>query len=65
MKGPSMHLRKFDFDFSPIEEALDIHCFDVILHYRAVVKSEQIFNKSVSEKVQCLSSQIEAAGNEE
>ncbi len=55
----------FDYDFSKIEDALDINCFDVILHYRAVVKSEQIFNKSVSEKVQSLSSQIEDAGSEE
>ncbi|RKI38587.1 ATP-binding protein [bacterium D16-51] len=49
----------FDFDFSEIEKELDIQCFTVITNYKAVVKSEQIFNKSVSEKVQKLSSLIE------
>ena len=38
----------FDYDFSPIEEALGTNCFDVIQNYRAVVKKERIFNKSVS-----------------
>ncbi len=51
----------FDYDFTPIEEALGIDCFTVIEHYQAVVKKERIFNKSVSAKVQMLSEQIEAA----
>lgn len=55
----------FDYDFSDMERELEIHCFDVILNYKAVVKNEQIFNKSVSEKVQELSEQIEGAGDEE
>lgn len=54
----------FDYDFSKLEEALDIDCFSVISNYRAVVKSEQIFNKNVSEKVQELSSLIEKADND-
>lgn len=54
----------FDYDFSPIEEALRTNCFDVIQNYRAVVKKERIFNKSVSEKVQELSRNIENAGDE-
>ncbi len=53
----------FDYDFSPLEKALDLDCFDVIENYQAVVKKERIFNKSVSEKVQMLSSQIEKAEN--
>ncbi len=55
----------FDYDFTRMEQELGIHCFDVILNYKAVVKSEQIFNKSVSEKVQILSEQIEEAQDEE
>ena len=51
----------FDYDFSKIEKELDIDCFTIIMNYNAVVKSEQIFNKSVSEKVQKLSHAIEQA----
>lgn len=54
----------FDYDFSEIERALEINCFTIITNYRAVVKSEQIFNKSVSEKVQELSNSIEEAQDE-
>ncbi|MCK9151376.1 ATP-binding protein [Methanobacterium alcaliphilum] len=53
----------FDYDFSPIEKELDIDCFSIITDYDAVVKSEQIFNKSVSEKVQKLSKSIENSKN--
>ena len=49
----------FDYDFGPIELELGISCFSTILNYKAIVKSEQIYNKSVSEKVQELSAQIE------
>lgn len=53
----------FDFDFSKLEKALDIQCFSTILDYHAIMKSEQIYNHSVSEKVQKLSHQIEQAEN--
>lgn len=55
----------FDYDFSTLETELEINCFTIILHYEAVVKSEQIFNKSVSQKVQELSRNIEGARDEE
>lgn len=55
----------FDYDFSEMEKELDIQCFSIITNYKAVVKSEQIFNKSVSEKVQKLSSLIEKVESEE
>ena len=48
-----------------MEKELDIQCFSIITNYKAVVKSEQIFNKSVSEKVQKLSSLIEKVESEE
>lgn len=55
----------FDYDFKPIEEALGIHCFDIILHYKSIVKPERRYNKSVSDKVKILSEQIEQAADEE
>lgn len=54
----------FDYNFSEIENALGINCFSIILDYKAVVKSGQISNKSVSEKVQELSEAIENATDE-
>ncbi len=54
----------FSYDFSTLERELGINCFSVITNYNAIVKSEQIFNKSVSEKVQELSLQIERAADE-
>ncbi|MBZ2164506.1 ATP-binding protein [Methanobacterium spitsbergense] len=55
----SIFKQLFDFDFSKLENELAIDCFTVITNYKAVVKGEQIFNKSVSEKVQELSQAIE------
>ena len=51
----------FDYDFSEMENILGTACFSTIENYKAVVKKEQIFNKSVSEKVQELSQNIEKA----
>ncbi len=51
----------FDYNFSEIEEALGINCFQIVTDYKAVVKSAQIYNQSVSEKVQKLSNAIEEA----
>ncbi len=55
----------FDFDFSEIEEALNINCFSSLSSYAAIAKREQIFNKNVSEKVISLSKKIEAAADGE
>lgn len=52
-----------DYDFKPLEQALGINCFSVIENYQAVEKKEQIYNKSVSEKVQELSREIENASD--
>ena len=57
----SVFRQLLDYDFSGIEEALGIDCFTVIRHYRAVCKEERIFNRSVSEKVQALSTEIGSA----
>ena len=55
----------FDYDFSKMEEELGINCFSVVLNYKAVKKIERRYNKNVSEKVQELSKQIEAAKDED
>lgn len=55
----------FDYDFSKMEETLGINCFQVILHYSSVEKTERRYNKNVSEKVRALSKKIEAAEDEE
>ena len=54
----------FDYDFTALEYDLGLNCFTTIQNYRAVAKKEQIYNKSVSEKVQHLSLLIENAQDE-
>ena len=54
-------MQLFCYDFQPIEETLGIDCFSTILHYKAIVKQERMYNKNVSEKVQALSSRMEQA----
>ena len=49
----------FQYDFSKIERALGISCFTILQNYTAVGKPERVFNRSVSEKVQELSTKIE------
>lgn len=40
----------FHYDFRPIEETLGIDCFSTILDYKAIGKTERMYNKNVSEK---------------
>lgn len=54
----------FDFDFSPIEKSLGIDCFTTISNYKAIQKPEKHYYRSVSEKVQKLSREIETAADE-
>ena len=54
----------FDYDFSRIEEALEISCFSSISNYRAIVKKDLMYNKNVSEKVRTLSKELEGCKNE-
>ena len=54
----------FDFDFSEIEEALDIDCFTIVNNYKAIGKKERMYNKNVSTKVQDISRAIEGAKDE-
>lgn len=54
----------FEYDFSRLEEYLDIDCFRWISDYRAIGKKELMYNKNVSEKVQALSLKLEEAKDE-
>ncbi|MDD3746430.1 MAG: ATP-binding protein [Anaerostipes sp.] len=54
----------FEYDFSHIEKALDTDCFTRISNYKAIGKSELMYNHNVSEKVQVLSEQLEHTANE-
>lgn len=55
----------FDYDFSMLEEKLEINCFTEITNYKAIVKPELMYNKNVSEKVRGLSENLEQAKDEE
>lgn len=57
-------LNLFNYDFSPIEEALGINCFSIISNYKSIVKKELMYNKNVSEKVQALSRKLEQSKDE-
>lgn len=54
----------FDYDFGPMEKDLDIDCFDRLSNYKAIHKTELMYNKNVSEKVQALSEKLETAKDE-
>ena len=50
----------FDYDFSRLENSLGISCFSTVTDYASIHKRSQLFNRSVSEKVRCLSDEIAA-----
>lgn len=54
----------FDYDFSRLEAYLEVDCFSWISNYRAIGKKDLMYNKNVSQKVQALSIQLEAADDE-
>ena len=55
----------FHYDFTWLENQLDIDCFSRILRYRAIGKPELMYNKNVSEKVRALSTDLADAKDEE
>ena len=55
----------FAYDFGWIEEKLGIDCFSRISDYKAIQKTELMYNKNVSEKVRALSEKLEQASDEE
>jgi len=54
----------FDYDFTPLERALDIDCFSVISDYHSIEKNSSRYNASVSEKVRLLSDRIAGSKDE-
>ncbi len=55
----------FHYDFTELEEALGIHCFDTVESYVSIEKKERSYNKSVSDKVRALSKELEGASGAE
>lgn len=55
----------FHYNFSALEQQLDIHCFSIITNYQAVKKNGTSYNYSVSEKVRSLSKKIAKAEDAE
>lgn len=50
----------FDYDFTALEENLNLESFSVFTNYTAVNKNKQMYNRNVSEKVRTLSKSLEA-----
>lgn len=55
----------FDYDFTQIEKVLSVDCFTKLSNYKAISKTELMYNKNVSEKVQTLSEKLEKATSAE
>ena len=50
-----------NYDFTKIEQLLEVDCFQVITNYHSMAKAENTYNKSVSEKVMALADEIATA----
>lgn len=57
--------RLFHYDFSALEQDLDIDCFTTICHYRAIPKRERTYNHDVSRQVRLLRASLAAAADGE
>ena len=53
-------LRLMHYDFSPMEEYLEIDCFSVVTNYRSIPKKKQMYNRNVSERVREISDKLGA-----
>ena len=51
----------FHYDFSEVEELLEVECFSILTSYRSMAKDENTYNKSVSEKVKELARELSEA----
>ena len=58
-------MQLFSFDFSELEEKLEIDCFSCITNYKAIDKPKLMYNGNVSEKVRNLSEALETVRSEE
>lgn len=48
----------FAYDFSRLEKQLSINCFSIITAYTSIPKTEQQYNRNVSDKIRSLSKKI-------
>lgn len=55
----------FHYDFSYLENALEVDCFSTLSDYHAIGKPELMYNKNVSEKVRALSEKLANANTED
>lgn len=55
----------FSFDFSGLEEYLDINCFSKICNYKSIKKHELMYNRDISECVRKLSNTLAGALSDE
>lgn len=54
-------LKLFTFDFSELENALGTKYFELLTNYKAIQKSDKIYNKPISEKVDALRKELSKA----
>ncbi|MCF0122319.1 MAG: ATP-binding protein [Lachnospiraceae bacterium] len=54
----------FRYDFTWLEQSLGVDCFSRLFNYTSIVKSERMYNKNVSTKVQALSLNLNQAADE-
>ncbi len=57
-------LRLFNYDFTELEQGLNIDCFSCITDYKAIDKPKLMYNGNVSEKVRGLSEKLEKSQDE-
>jgi hypothetical protein len=55
----------FDYDFSAVEQDLEIDCFSILCDYQAVPKRQRMYNQDVSHQVRTLSRALAAADVED
>ena len=55
----------FHYDFTYLENTLEVDCFSTLSNYHAIGKPELMYNKNVSEKVRTLSEKLAQAHTEE
>lgn len=61
----SVFRKLLDYDFSLLEQELDLTCFTLIQNYHSVKKKEHVYNRNVSIRIQELSRAIEGTSDEE
>lgn len=53
----------FDYDFSRMEEELELKCFSILKDYQNVNESSKVFNKRIRDRICGLGRALEAAGD--